>query len=82
MARALRLALAALAVTAPVLAGGVAPGAAAATATCAQIAAAEPQAGHTMPPPANVLFAGGFPRLYDCEWDTRSPEPTTGLTDR
>ena len=37
-------------------------------ASCAQIAAAEPQTGHTMPPQANVLFAPDFPVLNDCEW--------------
>ncbi len=42
--------------------------AAAAPTPCAAIAAREPQAGHTMPPPAPVLFARDFPKLYDCEW--------------
>jgi pimeloyl-ACP methyl ester carboxylesterase len=49
-----------------------APRAVAATAatapTCAATAAAEPQAGHTMPPQAPALFAGDFPALTDCEW--------------
>jgi pimeloyl-ACP methyl ester carboxylesterase len=45
------------------------PGAvSAAPPTCAQMAAAEPQAGHNMPPQANVLFATDFPKLTDCEW--------------
>jgi pimeloyl-ACP methyl ester carboxylesterase len=35
---------------------------------CAAIAAAEPQTGHTMPPPAPALFAADFPKLSDCEW--------------
>jgi pimeloyl-ACP methyl ester carboxylesterase len=35
---------------------------------CAAIAAAEPQAGHNMPNPGPVLFAGDFPKLNDCEW--------------
>lgn len=38
---------------------------------CAAIAAAEPQAGHTMPPPAPAMFAADFPALYDCEWGYR-----------
>lgn len=69
---------------APVLLGGLAlcaavmtaqaPAASAATAspTCAQMAAAEPQASHTKPPAAPALFAPDFPRLYDCEWDDPS----------
>lgn len=36
--------------------------------SCAAMAAAEPQAGHTMPPQAPVLFAPDFPQLKDCEW--------------
>jgi pimeloyl-ACP methyl ester carboxylesterase len=38
---------------------------------CAAVAAGEPQAGHTMPPQANALFAADFPALYDCEWGYR-----------
>jgi len=45
-----------------------APARASAATTCAQLAAAEPQTGHTMPPQANVLFATDFPALTDCEW--------------
>jgi pimeloyl-ACP methyl ester carboxylesterase len=44
------------------------PAAASGSTPCAAIAAAEPQTGHTMPPPAPVLFAGSFPALSDCEW--------------
>ena len=36
--------------------------------TCAQLAAAEPQTGHTMPPAAPAMFAKDFPVLNDCEW--------------
>ena len=36
--------------------------------TCAGLAAAEPQAGHTMPPEANWMFAADFPVIKDCEW--------------
>jgi len=39
--------------------------------TCAAIAAAEPQLGHTKPPPAPALFASDFPVLTDCEWGYR-----------
>ncbi|MBV8194815.1 MAG: hypothetical protein JOY80_04735, partial [Candidatus Dormibacteraeota bacterium] len=42
--------------------------------TCAQIAALEPQTGHTMPPPANWMFASDFPVIQDCEWS----QPTSG----
>jgi len=42
--------------------------AAASPPTCAQIAAAEPQAGHTQPPQANWMFAADFPVIKDCEW--------------
>ncbi len=69
MARTLRAPLAiALGVT--VLSFGALrpPMPASAAATCAQLAAAEPQSGHTMPPQANVLFAADFPSLADCEW--------------
>ena len=38
---------------------------------CAAISAAEPQLGHTEPPPAPALFAPDFPALYDCEWGYR-----------
>ncbi|MHB8717719.1 MAG: alpha/beta hydrolase family protein [Candidatus Dormibacteria bacterium] len=48
----------------PARAGTAAP-------SCAQIAAAEPQAGHTMPPAAPALFAPDFPVLDDCEWGYR-----------
>ncbi len=44
------------------------PAAAAVPTPCAAIAAAEPQAGHNMPPAAPVLFASDFPALTDCEW--------------
>ena len=40
----------------------------ASTTPCAAIAAGEPQTGHTMPPPAPVMFAPDFPALFDCEW--------------
>lgn len=50
----------------PILATPI--GATASTTPCAAIAATEPQAGHTMPPPAPAMFAGDFPALYDCEW--------------
>ena len=35
---------------------------------CAATAAAEPQAGHTMPPAGPTQFAADFPALNDCEW--------------
>jgi pimeloyl-ACP methyl ester carboxylesterase len=44
------------------------PAAASEATPCAAIAAAEPQTGHNMPPPAPVLFAPDFPALTDCEW--------------
>jgi triacylglycerol lipase len=44
---------------------------AATTPNCAAVAAAEPQAGHTMPPAALALFATDFPPINDCEWGYR-----------
>jgi pimeloyl-ACP methyl ester carboxylesterase len=57
--------VAAMAATPPTIhAAGPAP-------TCAAVAAAEPQAGHTQPPAALALFAADFPVLNDCEWGYR-----------
>src|SRR5205807_9473316 len=49
-------------VTAALKGAGSNPLAAAAT-PCGAVAAAEPQAGHTMPPAAPALFATDFPKL-------------------
>src|SRR5438445_881387 len=73
MARALRhrtraLLAVAVALTPLLFAGLPLPVQVAADTTCAQLAAAEPQTGHTMPPQANTLFAPDFSQLTDCEW--------------
>jgi triacylglycerol lipase len=38
------------------------------TASCAAVAAAEPQLGHTQSPAAPAMFAADFPLIPDCEW--------------
>jgi pimeloyl-ACP methyl ester carboxylesterase len=71
MARALRVRRAALLAGCVLacLSGAVrSPAPAFAAQACAQLAAQEPQTGHTMPPQANLLFASDFPSLTDCEW--------------
>ncbi len=63
-----RFAVGCMAITALVQAAPWHASAAATATPCVAIASAEPQAGHNMPPPAPVLFAGDFPHLTDCEW--------------
>ena len=67
--RAILAAVAALAcATALAGTGGISTAHADTTPTCAQVAAAEPQTGHTMPPAAPAMFAADFPVINDCEW--------------